>query len=499
MENRKYLRDSLNLYENIRIFDGFSSIHSIGYSLIALQQMNLYYKYPSIVWNTACLIVDSCGDEDNEDNKSQDYGATAIAIGNLIKNNVKVLLPDINKSEFEFIPDVENNVVRYGIKSITGLNDEYTALLLEERKKQPFTSIEDFMERVPSVKKQMINLVKSGIFDSLYPTKSRQEIMYLYLGIEVKKTFTEKKNLTIGDLAKIIDIGLLTKEYEKYVYHYNFVKEVTSKQYFYKKEKNKSFHLIKYNDLPFYFFENNYKNLLEENVDYMDIDEGILFKKSSLEKKYKELIQEIISLITTEQFIAEYNEKCYNRAIADLYQKYCQGTISTWEFDSLCYYSQEHELSNVNQKKYGIVNFFDLSTEPEIIGYFDNQAPRYKLYRIMGTVIDKDKTRHMVTLSTPTGVVTVKFYDFTFNQYNSQLSIKNAEGKKQVLEKSWFSRGTLLLITGMRREDNFVAKRYKDSVFSNVLSKINGITDIGDLVLQTERMKNDKNMYTEGE
>ena len=41
--------------------------HTLAYSLIALQEMNLAYKYPIIFWNTACLISDSGGAQTDSD------------------------------------------------------------------------------------------------------------------------------------------------------------------------------------------------------------------------------------------------------------------------------------------------------------------------------------------------------------------------------------------------------------------------------------------------
>ena len=40
---------------------GFNKSHTLAYSLIALQEMNLAFKYPIIFWNCACLISDSGG------------------------------------------------------------------------------------------------------------------------------------------------------------------------------------------------------------------------------------------------------------------------------------------------------------------------------------------------------------------------------------------------------------------------------------------------------
>ena len=42
---------------------GFNKSHTLAYSLIALQEMNLAYKYPIIFWNCACLINDAGGNE----------------------------------------------------------------------------------------------------------------------------------------------------------------------------------------------------------------------------------------------------------------------------------------------------------------------------------------------------------------------------------------------------------------------------------------------------
>ena len=78
----------------------------------------------------------------------------------------------------------------------------------------------------------------------------------------------------------------------------------------------------------------------------------------------------------------------------------------------------------------------------------------------MGTVLDKDKAKKTVTLLTKNGVVTVKIFGQVFSHYDKQLSERGADGKKHVIEKSWFSRGNKVVISGIRREDSFIAKKY---------------------------------------
>ena len=45
--------------------------------------------------------------------------------------------------------------------------------------------------------------------------------------------------------------------------------------------------------------------------------------------------------------------------------------------------------------------------------------------------------------------------------YKKQISEKNEDGTKSIIERGWFKRGVMLMITGYRRNDQFVAKTYK--------------------------------------
>jgi DNA polymerase-3 subunit alpha len=100
----------------------------------------------------------------------------------------------------------------------------------------------------------------------------------------------------------------------------------------------------------------------------------------------------------------------------------------------------------------------------------------------------------MITLLTPSGVVTVKFYKGQFGFYDQQLSQINDDGTKTVLEKSWFSRGTKLLITGYRRGDQFVPKKYKDSAYKHSLQLIKEING-EEIRLQSARIGEEDDEY----
>ena len=70
--------------------------------------------------------------------------------------------------------------------------------------------------------------------------------------------------------------------------------------------------------------------------------------------------------------------------------------------------------------------------------------------------------------------------------YNRQLSEKQEDGTKKVVEKGWFTRGVKLLVAGFRRDDTFVAKTYKNNGFHQ-LYKIIDITKNGELELIHDR------------
>ena len=85
------------------------------------------------------------------------------------------------------------------------------------------------------------------------------------------------------------------------------------------------------------------------------------------------------------------------------------------------------------------------------------------MYRIAGTVISKNDTRHSISLLTTTGVVNVKFSKEFYAMYGRQISEPQPDGTKKIKEKGWFVRGTKLMITGTRRDDTFTAKRYANT------------------------------------
>ena len=470
---------------------GFNASHTLAYSLIALQEMNLAYNHPTIFWNCACLIADSGGaeldeveyeeetseivwesessfedfseeEEDEEDDdedeeevktdkkkktKSANYGKIASAIGKMKMNGININPPDINKSTFTFSPDVENSIIRYGMRGIVKVGEDVIKRIIDNR---PYSSPEDFLSKVKITKPQMVNLIKAGAFDEF---GDRIEIMKKY----ITSISEPKKRITLQNMKMLIDFGLIPDEYDLQRRVYNFNKYL-------KKFKWETYYLM--DNIAFNFFENNF------DIDLLDTTEltesGFMIKQTRWDAIYQKHMDIVRPFVKNNS--AALLESVNNRLISDMWNKYCAGNISKWEMDSISCYFHEHELEEVDEQDYGFIDFYDLPENPEIervVPIKGKQIPMFKIRRIMGTVLDKDKAKKTITLLTKGGVVTVKIFAAeVFSHYDKQISQKNeATGKKKVIEKSWFSRGNKIIVTGIRREDSFIAKKYKNTPF----------------------------------
>ena len=98
------------------------------------------------------------------------------------------------------------------------------------------------------------------------------------------------------------------------------------------------------------------------------------------------------------------------------------------------------------------------------------------MFYIMGTIIDVNKNKKLVSLLTINeGVVDVKFNDTLFIQYNKKISEIDNKGKKVVLDDSWLAKGKCIIVNGARREGTFICKKtYMNKRFTVGLIESNG-------------------------
>ena len=457
---------------------GFNLSHTLAYSLVALQEMNIAYRYPLIYWNCACLIVDSGAidtkddEEDYEYEKKEqntNYDKIAKAIGKMRDAGVNINIVDINKSAYSFVPDAENNTIWFGLKGMLRIGDD---LIEEIIKNRPYVSVKDFYNKVHPNKTAMVSLIKGGAFDSLM---DRTECMIWYLWENCDK----KSRLTLQNFSTLLkqDLVPLDTEERLEAYHtYEFNRYLKAQC----KQKNNPLYYILDERALEYLANTDRLNLVEES-DLLNIKTWDKVYQKNMDIFRDWLHQD------SEQVLEELNFRIFK----DEWNKYAKGSYSAWEMEVLCFYHHEHELAHINFKKYGIEDYFSLSENPEVARTFyrgGHQIPLFKLTKIVGTCIAKDKAKGMVVLLTPTGVVDVKFSKEYFSLFDKQISVRNPDGTKTVVERSWFNRGNMIMVQGMRRGDNFVAKKYASSG-GHQLYKIVGIKENGDLLLTNERYK----------
>lgn len=499
---------------------GFSVIHGVEYTYILIQQLNLICKFPSIYWNTAVLLVESgaleqedTDDEEVDNNKKEkttQYGKVATAISNIQDAGVNISLPNINTAELGFNPNEKDNEIQFGLKGIMGINKETADLIIQNR---PYNSLEDFHKRMVETKRevtlstgkkqnkslvtqgQAIILIKAGAFDSV-ENMPREDVLEKYISI----CFPLKTNLDTRAIDKIIDMGVIPIELNQYIKYYNFRQYILTLDHRKDDSSNIQWYSLKDENNTDYitnFFIDNFSYDMTENKDYIYNESGYIEialntkRKDSFEYVYNKNIKPFLDWLYSDECLRLYNKINFE----NIKEEKMHGNISSWEMESMNYYYHEHELANVNKEYYEIANFNILPEEPEVIGFTSYKGfnyPKFKLTRIVGTVLDRDKNKHSVSLLTPDGVVTMKMYSGQFAFYDKTISAYNeGNGTKTTLESGWFTRGTKLMITGFRRGQQFKPKKYKGSIYQHTIQKILKVEEDGMLVLQSERRRDE--------
>lgn len=464
----------------------FSLPHSLAYSFVGFQTLILATSYPSIYWNCACLITNSGGeldsvddddfDDDEDDdakkkNRSTKYGKIAAAIGKIKKEGVAVSLPNINKSSLSFIPDLSTNSILYGLKGVTGVGEELVAAILKNR---PFTDIEDFLERVKKDfsalnKTHMINLIKSGAFDLFY--KDRMEAIDDYLLTSLKV----RKKVDMGSIGLLIQNNLVPDEYSLEIKLSEFNRYIKGFAF-------GAHYLLDERAANFYFERYGTDNVEMPPVDRIGIEYAI--RQKVWDKLFMKETERL------RQFLKDRGKEMIVRlnavAIEAEKEKYFSGSKSKWEMESVSFYSEEHELAPVLHK----FDIFSSLPETPVVERMKREkngrtTPIYQLNILAGTVLDKHKDKHSVTILCGDDVVTVKIWRNQYAIYDKQIS-KRVDGKKKIIERSWFKKGTKLIVVGIRRGDTFVPKTYYSSKWKKPIYKILDVQD-QEIIVQAER------------
>ena len=328
------------------------------------------------------------------------------------------------------------------------------------------------MSKVKVNKTQMVSLIKAGAFDNLY--ENRVATMNSYLDLIADK----KKRITLQNMTMLFNKGLIPEELSFEAKVYNFTKYI-------RKFKDGDYYLLDRNAMRFFLEHYDTDVLIDAVIDGENNHAKI--KQTTWDNTYDKAMNPVRAWMKENQ--QEILNKLNATLITEVSEKYAQGGIDKWDMDALGTYCHNHELANLNKRAYNIVDFEDLDKDPVIASEFltkDGSMIRmYEISRICGTVIDKDKNKSTVVLLTPTmQVVNVKVWKNQYAKWDRQISRKNPDGTKTVVEKSFFARGNKLIITGIRRDDDFVPKKYKSTSFP-LFEKIEEMDDEGFITKST--------------
>jgi DNA polymerase-3 subunit alpha len=137
---------------------GFNKSHAAAYALVAYHTAWLKAHYPA-----AFLAATLAADMNNTYNVFVFYKDS-------LANGVKVLPPDINRSEYRFTP-VDEKTVLYGLGAVKGTGDAAISVILAVREQGGcFKDIFDFCRRLDlrKVNRRVIeSLIRAGAFDAI--------------------------------------------------------------------------------------------------------------------------------------------------------------------------------------------------------------------------------------------------------------------------------------------------------------------------------------------
>ena len=509
----------------------FSILHTTGYSWIAIQQLHLITNYPPIYWACSVLQIESGAiemevDDDDEDEetetkeKNTNYDVIGGAIAMLQRQGVEITYPDINEAQVGFAPNEKDNTIIYGFKSLSGVNNKVSEIIMNNR---PYTSMKDFYERLCLTKqevtlkggktqmkalvgnKQMISLIKSGAFDKL-ENKPRKEIMRDF----IRWITPYKSSLNVKHIDDLIDRGIISEEYDECLQYYNFKmylqggqsrpdERVKSVKWFLldgEDAEDTAYCVNRFFDLFPELVEGRHWKWADNDVDAYGEPIWVATggsAKGTFEYVYKQKMAPLTAFMKSEECLEAYNASL----LTDVFYEYEKGTNAKWEMESMCMYHDEHEVAHVNKDLYNIVDFEELDEEPTVVDWWyrkDKETgeeiaiPKFRIDTICGTVLGRNKTKHTVSLLTESGVVNVKYVGGQFSFYDRQISVPNENGVgKKIVERSWFTRGNILLIHGIRRGDTFRPKVYKNTSYAHSTNLVERVYDDGYMMLQEER------------
>lgn len=160
VKNNMAERQATELFDLLEKFAGygFNKSHAAAYALVAYHTAYLKAHYPA-----AFLASTMSADMNNTDSVHIFYDDCA-------PNQIEVLPPDVNHSDFKFTPTSSKQIL-YGLGAVKGTGMAAIEVILQARRQDgPFLDLFDFCNRLDlrKVNRRVVeSLIRSGAFDKL--------------------------------------------------------------------------------------------------------------------------------------------------------------------------------------------------------------------------------------------------------------------------------------------------------------------------------------------
>jgi DNA polymerase-3 subunit alpha len=175
---------------------GFNKAHAASYAVISYWTAYMKANYP-VEFMTALLTAELQGAAGpiREQKMAQ-------AMDECRRMNIKVLIPDINKSYYSFT--IEGESIRFGMSAIKNVGAAAIESIIEARKTKPFTGLKDLLKRVDlrKVNKKTIeSLIHAGALDAF---GNRATLLHYY-PVLVKEIAEKKESHEKGQFGLFHD------------------------------------------------------------------------------------------------------------------------------------------------------------------------------------------------------------------------------------------------------------------------------------------------------
>jgi DNA polymerase-3 subunit alpha/error-prone DNA polymerase len=157
------------IWDMMMSFNGYSFCkpHSASYARVSFQAAYLKVHYPAEFM--AAVIS----------NQGGFYGTFAY-VSEARRMDLTVLPPDINVSDVRW--SGQGKTVRVGLLSVKGLGADTQERIVAQRRRQPYGSLGDFLERVRPAEDEARSLINCGALDALNPVGNRAALLWELAG-----------------------------------------------------------------------------------------------------------------------------------------------------------------------------------------------------------------------------------------------------------------------------------------------------------------------------